>query len=206
MNDITRPLVLAGFSHSAGSGYGCAMNVLSWENGDATITDTPACTDQMLAVYVQELNDLLATVPTDTFDPEEGDVIHVVPAEQAVKVLAIAHRTVGSGELDDETKGNAIAAFVASLKEQRGGLVVITIATTKVPWTMTSYLLFGELVGNLAEGINVVATRAHLQPDAIFERFNTALDAYWAAAHAEPTPVPETVTAEAVCKMQEVVA
>ena len=32
--NITEPLRLATGSHAAGSGQGCAMNVISWENGD----------------------------------------------------------------------------------------------------------------------------------------------------------------------------
>ena len=48
-HDITRPLRLAVGSHSAGSGKGCAMNLISWENGDTTITDLPDCADPMLA-------------------------------------------------------------------------------------------------------------------------------------------------------------
>jgi len=54
MNDITEPLRLAVGSHSAGSGKGCAMNLISWENGDTTITDLPGCSDPMLARIVTE--------------------------------------------------------------------------------------------------------------------------------------------------------
>ena len=54
--DITRPLRLAVGSHSAGSGKGCAMNLISWENGDKTITDLPDCADPMLAKIVQRVN------------------------------------------------------------------------------------------------------------------------------------------------------
>ena len=42
MNRITEPLRLAVGSHTAGSGKGCAMNVVSLPNGDSTITDHPA--------------------------------------------------------------------------------------------------------------------------------------------------------------------
>lgn len=37
MNDILKPLQLAAGSHEEGSGMGCAMNVISWENGDTKI-------------------------------------------------------------------------------------------------------------------------------------------------------------------------
>lgn len=46
------PLRLAIGSHQAGSGKGCAMNVISFENGDSEITDLPDCSDRMLARLV----------------------------------------------------------------------------------------------------------------------------------------------------------
>ena len=48
----THPLRLAVGSHRAGTGKGCAMNVISWENGDTTISDMPSCADPMLAHVV----------------------------------------------------------------------------------------------------------------------------------------------------------
>lgn len=48
---ITEPLRLAVGSHSAGSGKGCAMNVISWENGDSTITDLQAEWEKYLDEY-----------------------------------------------------------------------------------------------------------------------------------------------------------
>lgn len=56
-NDITAPLRLAQGSHAKGSGFGCAMNVMSWEKGDLTITDIPDNSDPVLAVMVQHIND-----------------------------------------------------------------------------------------------------------------------------------------------------
>ena len=60
MNNIFEPLTLSSGSHKAGSGEGCAMNVISWENGDKTITDYPACSDRFLSRIVQGVNDALA--------------------------------------------------------------------------------------------------------------------------------------------------
>ena len=40
-NTNVGPLRLAVGSHKAGSGRGCAMNVISWENGDSRISDMP---------------------------------------------------------------------------------------------------------------------------------------------------------------------
>jgi hypothetical protein len=84
---VTHPLRLATGSHQAGSGKGCAMNVISWESGDATITDLPACADPVLARIVQNVNDRICIHRT-------GDLL--CPA-CSVRVLALAHRTVGTG-------------------------------------------------------------------------------------------------------------
>jgi hypothetical protein len=86
-NRINHPLRLATGSHQAGSGKGCAMNVISWENGDTTITDMPACTDRFLARVVQRVNDMICT-------HRAGDMLC---PECSIKVLALAHRTVGTG-------------------------------------------------------------------------------------------------------------
>lgn len=63
------------------------MNVVSWESGDTTITDMPACADQMLARIVQRVNDMICT-------HRDGDLL--CPA-CSVLVLDLAHRTVGTG-------------------------------------------------------------------------------------------------------------
>src|SRR5690606_23326953 len=89
-NNITSPLRLAVGSHKAGSGKGCAMNVLSWENGDTTITDLPACSDPMLGLIVQGVNDSICR--------HRGD--DLLCPECSIKVLDLAHRTVGTGTLD----------------------------------------------------------------------------------------------------------
>jgi hypothetical protein len=89
MNTITEPLRLAVGSHSAGSGKGCAMNLVSWENGDTTITDLPDCADTVLARIVQAVNDNICT-------HRDGDLL--CPA-CSIKVIDLAHRTVGTGSL-----------------------------------------------------------------------------------------------------------
>jgi hypothetical protein len=84
---VDHPLRLAVGSHEAGSGMGCAMNVISWESGDTTITDLPACADSVLARIVQRVNDSICT-------HRDGDLL--CPA-CSVKVLDLAHRIVGTG-------------------------------------------------------------------------------------------------------------
>lgn len=80
------PLRLALGSHQAGTGRGCAMNVVSWENGDTRITDLPACSDPMLARIVQRVNDTICT-------HRDGDLL--CPSCSLI-VLDLAHRTVGT--------------------------------------------------------------------------------------------------------------
>lgn len=82
----THPLRLAVGSHHAGSGKCCAMNVISWENGDTRITDLPACADPFLAKIVQRVND-------SHCKHLEGDLL-CPPC--LIEVLALAHRTVGT--------------------------------------------------------------------------------------------------------------
>ena len=100
MNDITQPLVLSVGSHRKGSGRGCAMNVISWENGDSTITDFPSCSDPFLAKMVQRINDNICThtFPTPVGLTSQGVTLSVraLCSECSVKVLDLAHRTVGT--------------------------------------------------------------------------------------------------------------
>ena len=87
MSAVDHPLRLAVGSHQAGSGMGCAMNVISWESGDTIITDMPACADQVLALIVQRVNDKICT------HRDSG----LLCSACSVKVLDLAHRIVGTG-------------------------------------------------------------------------------------------------------------
>ncbi|MDT5355954.1 MAG: hypothetical protein QOJ56_4486 [Mycobacterium sp.] len=60
---ITHPLRLAGGSHQPGSGKGCAINAISYINGDEQITDFPATSARPLAPFVQLCNDLTDRQP-----------------------------------------------------------------------------------------------------------------------------------------------
>lgn len=84
-NDIFEPLVLAAGSHKAGTGRGCAMNVISWENGDVEITDFPECSDMFLAAQVQSVNDTLADIDTGLLSPADS-----------LTALELGHMTVGT--------------------------------------------------------------------------------------------------------------
>ncbi|BBZ13716.1 hypothetical protein [Mycobacterium branderi] len=86
---ITHPLRLAKGSHQLGSGKGCAMNVISYINGDEQITDFPATSARPLSLLVQSSNDLLAG-PDGYLSPENS-----------VLALDLAWRTVGTADVPD---------------------------------------------------------------------------------------------------------
>lgn len=83
-NSIFEPLQLSAGSHKPGSGKGCAMNVISWENGDVTITDFPECSDPYLSSLVQMFNDNVAKID-GTLSPEDS-----------ILALELGHMTVGT--------------------------------------------------------------------------------------------------------------
>ena len=58
LDRITHPLRLARGSHQPGSGKGCAMNAISYINGDEHITDFPTCSARSLAIVVQSCSEL----------------------------------------------------------------------------------------------------------------------------------------------------
>jgi hypothetical protein len=74
LDRITNPLRLAAGSHQPGSGKGCAMNLISYTNGDTKITDYPECSARPLARMVQALNDRLAG-PDGFLSPENSLIV-----------------------------------------------------------------------------------------------------------------------------------
>lgn len=103
-NDILHPLTLSAGSHQKGSGKGCAMNVISWENGDTEITDFPECSDPFLSYLVQRLNDHYA-------HPETA----LLSAKDSLLVLELGHMTVGTGGLVDKVGLNRMKEIYAEL-------------------------------------------------------------------------------------------
>jgi hypothetical protein len=99
LDRITHPLRLAKGSHQPSTGKGCAMNAISYINGDAQITDFPACSARPLAAFVQSCNDLLAG-PDGYLSPDNS-----------VLALELAWHTVGTADVDD----TVIHAWVAEL-------------------------------------------------------------------------------------------
>jgi hypothetical protein len=99
LDRITHPLRLAKGSHQPGSGKGCAMNVISYLNGDTHITDFPTRSARPLAEFVQLCNDLLA-----------GSDGYLSP-ENSLLALELGWQTVGTADVDDAV----IHAWVAEL-------------------------------------------------------------------------------------------
>lgn len=96
MQDITTPLRVAVGSHDAGSGKGCAMNVVSWINGDTTITDYPDCSDLLLTRLVQHVNDSLC----GHTDDDDGELLCPDCSRVAID---LGLRTIGTGLPGDAT-------------------------------------------------------------------------------------------------------
>ena len=86
---LTHPLRLARGSHQPGSGKGCAMNAISYINGDEQITDFPATSARPLAAFVQLCNDTLAG-PDGYLSPEDS-----------VTVLDLGWLTIGTADVAD---------------------------------------------------------------------------------------------------------
>jgi hypothetical protein len=105
-NTNVGPLRLAVGSHKAGSGRGCAMNVISWENGDSRISDMPDCTHPFLSRVVQRLNDSIC-------EQRDGGLLC---ADCSVIVLGLAHRTVGTADADPDGR---VMVRIAAEEAQR---------------------------------------------------------------------------------------
>jgi len=99
---ITHPLRLARGSHQPGSGKGCAMNVISYINGDAQVTDFPATSARPLASFVQLCNDWLA-----------GPDGYLSPAD-AVLVLDLGRLTVGTADVADRVVHTWVVKLLTS--------------------------------------------------------------------------------------------
>jgi hypothetical protein len=99
---LTHPLRLAKGSHQPGSGKGCAMNAISYINGDTQITDFPVCSARPLAALVQSCNDLLAR-PDGYLSPEDS-----------VVALDLGWQTVGTANVPNTVIHDWIAEVLAN--------------------------------------------------------------------------------------------
>jgi hypothetical protein len=170
---ITNPLRVARGSHQPGSGKGCAMNVISYINGDEQITDFPATSARPLASFVQLCNDLLAE-PDGYLSPQNS-----------VLVLDLGWLTVGTADVADAimhiwvTKlltsppwgvlryaGDAAAKAIADIADLHR-----TFAPGDVPsivnWDGAARA--GRAAAEASEGAELYAVRAACQSTALVE-------------------------------------
>lgn len=127
------PLRLAVGSHAAGSGKGCEMNVISWENGDTQITDFPSCSDRLLSRIVQNVNDMICA-------HRDGDLLC---AECSMKVLELAHRTMGTGDLEI-TEDRRRRIWVAIAADQARSVLHLCQDKVKAEGRITSAEVYAQ--------------------------------------------------------------
>jgi hypothetical protein len=173
LDRITNPLRLARGSHQPGSGKGCAMNVISYINGDEQITDFPATSARPLASFVQLCNDLLAE-PDGYLSPENS-----------LLVLDLGWLTVGTADVADVvmhiwvTKlltsppwgvlryaGDATAKAIADIADLHRRFVP---GDTPPIAEWDSAARAGRAAGEASEGAELYAVRAACQSTALVE-------------------------------------
>lgn len=231
MNNIFEPLILARGSHQAGSGRGCAMNVISWENGDVEITDYPACSDRMLARMVQNVNDRLAG--------KNG----LLSAEDSLIALELGHMTVGTSshglsDLDLRRVYVRIACMIARrvVNLDKSGTALLCIESAE-RWADSptdanraslrtaavaavaadaAYAAYAAVAAAAAYAARAAADAAYAAADAAYAAYvrrdfmisatRDAITMFHELTGTAPNPVEPEVTAEAYAKMVAVSA
>jgi len=187
LDRITHPLRLAKGSHEPGSGKGCAMNVISYINGDVQITDYPECSARPLARLVQQLNDGLA------------DKDGYLSPKDSVLVLDLGWRTVGTADVPREV----VLRWVAELLVDPVHGVVQYAGPAAVPAIRRVAELLGrQVAGDMVSSAEwmqarkdananataaytaAAATDAAAEADATFASYAAAYAAAGAAAYA----------------------
>lgn len=195
-NNIFEPLQLAGGSHKAGSGMGCAMNVISWENGDTEITDFPACSDDFLSLLVQSYNDSLADDHTRLLSPE-----------YSVMVLELGHMTVGTGyhKLSDDQLVN-LYVDLASFPYRKYFDPRMEPYMKQIEYSVRSaYMWQGNVhyaaMSAAADTNNLLSTMTRPMR---YDFIKMIIEEFQKKANIVPVEVPVEKTNEAVAKMREV--
>lgn len=102
---------LAVGSHARDTGFACAMNALSWLNGDKVITDRPSSVYPMLARHVIEIND---TICTDFTRVGNGlGRVKVLCNACSAKVWQLNARVIGTGSIEPSYELNRDVTFHA---------------------------------------------------------------------------------------------
>ena len=218
-NTNVGPLRLAVGSHKAGSGRGCAMNVISWENGDSRISDMPDCTHPFLSRVVQRLNDSIC-------EQCDGGLLC---ADCSVIVLGLAHRTVGTADADPDGR---VMVRIAAEEAQRvahmnsdprvQAAIDAALAWADTPTAAAAYAADAAAADAAAAAAAAYADAAAYAARATYATYAADAAAYAAAGRVEQTeriidrfraltghdttaPDP-TVTAQAITRMLQVTA
>lgn len=215
MPDITQPLRLAVGSHKAGSGMGCAMNVISWENGDTEITDFPACSDWLLSRLVQMTNDTICG-HTKVLFFVESDLSRfnkILCPECSIKVLDLGHRTVGTA-CDPKTASGIYIEIIDRLMSDSKKLVNANINNMAL-FDLHEQILHSRfqteamaILANFDESRELAVSTMLLLQD-LFGPDMTSLSAYVSkiidlfheVARTTPQTVTPEVTEQAISKM-----
>lgn len=91
-----QPLRVAVGSHGEGTGYGCAMNVVSYITGESVITDYPLCADHTLARIVQMVNDYMPSVRKQDSGNRRPTPPILLSPEDALAVIELGTLTIGT--------------------------------------------------------------------------------------------------------------
>lgn len=110
MTDLSPLRVVVGNHHPI-EGVGCAMNVVSWINGDTDITDYPPCSAQPLAVLVQCLNDNYGL--RDNATTHEGMMF--LSPEHSLRVIELGCATMGTADASRELMSAWLSCVLGSL-------------------------------------------------------------------------------------------
>ena len=169
LDRITHPLRLAKGSHQPGSGKGCAMNVISYINGDIQITDFPECSARPLAKLVQQLNDGLA------------DKDGYLSPENSVLVLDLGWRTVGTADVPREV----VLRWLAELLVDPVHGVVQYAGPAAVPAIRRVAELLGrQVAGGLVSVAELTQARKDANANAAYAEADATFAAYAAAVAA----------------------
>jgi hypothetical protein len=130
------PRLRVGAGAPDGSTGLCGMQVVSWENGDSTITDLPDCADPFLAKVVQRVNDRYCT-------HRAGSDLLCPPC--SLEVLALAHRTVGTA-LDWPPEKRARVYVEIAVEQAESVLHLTTDGRPRAACALVRRFLAGEAV------------------------------------------------------------
>lgn len=189
-NTNVGPLRLAVGSHKAGSGRGCAMNVISWENGDSRISDMPDCTHPFLSRVVQRLNDSIC-------EHSDGDLLC---ADCSVIVLGLAHRTVGTADADPDGR---VMVRIAAEEAQR---VAHLNSDPRVQAAIDAALAWADTPTYAARATYAAADADAAAAAGRVEQTERIIDRFRALTGHDTTAPDPTVTAQAITRMLQVTA